>query len=175
MNAILTGNAPNPTFAWSINGSPLGTAQTANIKPLVEGAYKVAVSSSTGCSKDTAIQIYIRYPKYDIPNAFTPNGDTTNSHFGLIFNDRFPPAATEANPRFWKGRIEVISYQIFNRWGSEIYTETNATTLNSATYKGWDGKKGANDAASDVYAYIIKLRMPDESIRVLTGEVNLIR
>lgn len=175
LNAVLTGNAPGPTFNWSVNGSSLGTTQTVSIKPLVEGAYKVAVSSTSGCSKDTSIQIFIRYPKYDIPNAFTPNGDTVNSYFGPIFNDRFPPAATDPNPRFWKGRIEVTSFQVFSRWGGEIYTETNTTTLNSATYKGWDGKKGTNDVASDVYVYIIKLRMPDDSIRVETGEINLIR
>lgn len=175
LNAILTGTFTSPTFNWSINGASLGTTQTVSIKPLVEGAYKVSVSSTTGCTKDTSIQIFIRYPKYDIPNAFTPNGDTINGYFGMIFNDRFPPAATDTRPRFWKGRIEVTSFQIFSRWGAEIYTETNSTTLNSATYKGWDGKKGTNDAASDVYVYIIKLRMPDDSIKVETGEVNLIR
>ena len=69
----------------------------------------------------------------------------------------------------------MTSFQVFSRWGGEIYTETNTTTLNSATYKGWDGKKGTNDVASDVYVYIIKLRMPDDSIKVETGEINLIR
>lgn len=175
LNAVLTGNFAGPTFNWSINGAALGTTQTVNIKPLVEGNYKVSVTSTTGCSKDTAINIYIRYPKYDLPNAFTPNGDTINGYFGLIFNDRFAPAPTEARPRFWKGRIEVISFQVFNRWGSEIYSESSTTVLNSAIYKGWDGRKGTNDAASDVYVYIIKLRMPDDSIKVEKGELNLIR
>jgi CHU_C Type IX secretion signal domain/CUB domain len=175
LNVILTGNAVSPTFNWTVNGTSLGTTQTISIKPMVEGAYKVVVNSTTGCSRDTAILIFIRYPKYDLPNAFTPNGDTINGYFGPIFNDQFPPATTNANPRFWKGRIEVVSFQVYSRWGGEIYSETNTTTLNSATYKGWDGRKGTNDAASDVYAYIIKLRMPDDTIRVETGEVNLIR
>ncbi len=175
LNAVLTGNFAGPTFKWSVNGTDLGATQTVNIKPLVEGAYKVSVTSTTGCSKDTSIQIFIRYPKYELPNAFTPNGDTINGNFGPIFNDLFPPAPTNARPRFWKGRIEVISFQVFNRWGSEVYTETSSTVLNSATYKGWDGKKGGNDLASDVYVYIIKLKMPDDSIRAETGELNLIR
>ncbi|MBL7818425.1 MAG: gliding motility-associated C-terminal domain-containing protein [Saprospiraceae bacterium] len=176
LNAILSGNVgTSQTFTWTSNGASLGTTQTVNIKPMNEGAYTVSVTSSTGCKKDTSVNIFIRYPKYELPNAFTPNGDTVNSHFGPIFNDLFPPAATDPRPRFWKGRIEVISFQVFNRWGSEIYSETNSTALNAATYKGWDGKKGTNDAASDVYVYIIKLRMPDDSIKVESGEVNLIR
>jgi CHU_C Type IX secretion signal domain/CUB domain len=175
LNAVLTGNFAGPTFKWTVNGTDLGTTQTVSIKPLVEGAYKVSVSSTTGCSKDTSIQIFIRYPKYELPNAFTPNGDTINGNFGPIFNDLFPPAPTNARPRFWKGRIEVVSFQVFNRWGAEVYSETNSTVLNSATYKGWDGKKGGNDLASDVYVYIIKLKMPDDSIRAETGELNLIR
>ena len=69
----------------------------------------------------------------------------------------------------------MISFQVFSRWGAEIYTENSTTVLNSATYKGWDGKKGTNEVASDVYVYIIKLRMPDDSIRVEKGELNLIR
>jgi hypothetical protein len=175
LSAVLTGNFAGPTFNWSNSNNPLGTTQTVTIKPQVEGPYKVSVSSTTGCTRDTAINISIRYPNYQIPNAFTPNGDTLNSYFGPIFNDRFPPAPTEARPRFWKGRIEVLSFQVFSRWGAEIYSENSPTVLNSATYKGWDGKKGTNDVASDVYVYIIKLRMPDDSIRVEKGELNLIR
>ena len=175
LNAVLTGNFPGATFNWTAGGTTLGTTQAVNIKPMTEGAYTVSVTSSTGCKKDTSIQIFIRYPKYDIPNAFTPNGDTINGNFGLIFNDLFPPAPTNARPRFWKGRIEVVSFQVFNRWGAEVYTETSSTVLNSATYKGWDGKKGTNELASDVYVYIIKLKMPDDAIRVETGELNLIR
>ncbi len=175
LNAILSGNFTAPTFNWSVNGTTLGSTQTVNIKPLTEGAYTVSVNSTTGCKKDTAIQIFIRYPKYDIPNAFTPNGDTINGNFGPIFNDLFPPAPTNARPRFWKGRIEIISFQVFNRWGAEVYTENNSTVLNSATYKGWDGKKGSTELASDVYVYVIKLKMPDDAIRVESGELNLIR
>ena len=171
----MTGNFAGPTFNWSVNGEPLGTTQSISIKPQVEGAYKVSVASTTGCSKDTAIQIFIRYPKYDIPNAFTPNGDTINGNFAVIFSDGRPVVTADPRPKFWKGRIEVVSFQVSNRWGSEVYTETNSSTLNATTYKGWDGKKGTNEAASDVYVYVIKLRMPDYSIRVETGELNLIR
>ncbi len=175
LNAVLTGTFTSPTFAWTNSTGTLGTTQTINIKPQVEGGYKVSVVSGTGCTKDTSINIGIRYPNYAVPNAFTPNGDTINAYFGMIFNDKFPPAPTDPRPRFWKGRIEVLSFQVFSRWGAEIYTESSTTTLNSATYKGWDGKKGTNDVASDVYVYVIKLRMPDDSIRVEKGELNLIR
>jgi hypothetical protein len=176
LNAIVSGNAPGATYAWTEGTNNLGTSQSISIRPINnDPTYRVTVNSTTGCRKDTAIKIYLRYPNYGLPNAFTPNGDTINSFFGLIFNDKFPPANTDQRPRFWKGRIEVTSFQVFNRWGTEVYSETNASVLNGATYKGWDGRKKSEDAASDVYVYLIKLKMPDDSIRVESGELNLIR
>ena len=64
---------------------------------------------------------------------------------------------------------------MYNRWGQEVYAETSANVLNAVTYKGWDGKKGTTELASDVYVYIIKLKMPDDTIKVESGELNLIR
>ena len=69
----------------------------------------------------------------------------------------------------------MTSFQIYNRWGTEVYKEVNTSALNGASFKGWDGKKGSDELASDVYVYIIKLKMPDDQIRVVTGELNLIR
>ena len=175
-----TGNTGNLTYKWTAGGNDAGTTQAITVKANGDVTYKVvATSSTTTCTKDTSVTLSIRYPNYQLPNAFTPNGDTINGNFGLIFNGLFPPAATEPRPAFWKGRIEVTSFQVFNRWGQEVYSETTSAVLNGATYKGWNGKKGGKEdgteQASDVYVYLIKLKMPDDSIKVESGELNLIR
>jgi hypothetical protein len=179
LTAVGSGNTGTLTYAWMQDANALGTTQAITFKANTDATYKVSATSSTGCVKDSSVRVSIRYPNYKLPNAFTPNGDTINSHFGLIFNGLFPPAATNPRPDFWKGRIEVLSFQVFNRWGQEVYGETSTTVLNAATYKGWNGKKGGKEdgteAASDVYVYLIKLKMPDDSVRAESGELNLMR
>jgi hypothetical protein len=174
-----SGNTGTLTYAWMADATPAGTTQAITFAALNDATYKVSATSSTGCKKDTSVRLSIRYPNYKLPNAFTPNGDTINSHFGVIFNGLFPPAATNPRPDFWKGRIEVTSFQVFNRWGQEVYSEISTNVLNDKAYKGWNGKKGgkdtASESASDVYVYLIKLKMPDGSIKAESGELNLIR
>ena len=179
LTAVGSGNAGTLSYIWTADANAAGTTQVITFNALTDATYKVSATSSTGCVKDTSVRLTIRYPNYKVPNAFTPNGDTINSHFGLIFNGLFPPAATNPRPDFWKGRIEVTSFQVYNRWGQEVYAETSTTVLNDKAYKGWNGKKGGkedgSEAASDVYVYLIKLKMPDGSIKPESGELNLIR
>jgi CHU_C Type IX secretion signal domain/CUB domain len=174
-----TGNTGTLSYVWTADGSAAGATQTINFKANGDATYKVSATSSTTCKKDTSISLSIRYPSYRLPNAFTPNTDTINSFFNLIFNGINQPSLTDPRPQFWKGRIEVISFQVFNRWGQEVYGETASAVLNAAAYKGWNGKKGGKDdgteQASDVYVYLIKLKMPDDTIKVESGELNLIR
>jgi len=93
-----------------------------------------------------------------------------------MFNDgkNFAPPQTRT-PTFWKGTYNVVSFQVFSRYGKALYEETNQTTLNANTFKGWDGTTGGNDVAPDVYVYLIKLILPDGTAKNVSGEVNLIR
>ena len=179
LNATLTGNAPSPTFAWSDNDKANVTTQSASFKPSeAVHTYKVLVTSSTGCTNSAQVIVTVRFPNYEIPNAFTPNGDNINAYFNIEFdadNASKTFNAGNARPRFWKGNIMVQSFQVFNRWGTVVYDEKSATVLNDKAFKGWDGKKSGTDMPSDVYVYIIKLLMPDGTQKNLSGELNLIR
>jgi CHU_C Type IX secretion signal domain/CUB domain len=174
-----TGNTGTLSYVWTADGNAAGTTQAITFKANGDATYKVSATSSTTCKKDTSVSLSIRYPNYKLPNAFTPNADTINSFFSLIFNGINPPSPTDPRPQFWKGNISVLSFQVFNRWGQEVYGETASAVLNAATYKGWNGKKDGKDdgteQASDVYVYLIKLKMPDDTIKVESGELNLIR
>jgi hypothetical protein len=172
LTATVTGNAPSPTYTWSNNA----TTASISVKPLEDVSYKVTVkSATTGCQDDTTVNVKIRYAKYELPNAFTPNGDTVNAFFGPVFNAIPTPSLTDPRPRLWKGNIQVLSFQIYNRWGAEVYNEMNTSVLNAGTYRGWDGRKNNEDLPSDVYVYILKLKMPDDSVKSESGELNLIR
>jgi hypothetical protein len=179
LNTILTGNAVSPTFAWTDNTKPSVTTQSASFKPTeATHTYKVTVNSTTGCSSTAQVVVGIRFPNYEVPNAFTPNGDNINATFNIEFDPEnksgsFSP--TNARPRFWKGNIVIQSFQVYSRWGGLVYEEKSTSVLNDKGYKGWDGKKNGNDMPSDVYVYLIKLLMPDGTIKNVSGEVNLIR
>jgi hypothetical protein len=179
LNAMVMGTAPSPTFAWTDNDKAAVTTQSASFKQTeATHTYKVLATSSSGCTATKSIVRTTRFPNYEIPNAFTPNGDNVNAFFNIEFDpDNVSKSfnAGNARPRFWKGNIVVQSFQVFSRWGTPVYTENSSTILNDKAFKGWDGKKGGTEMPSDVYVYLIKLLMPDGTTRKLSGELNLLR
>ncbi len=175
LNTLLVGTYTNPTYTWTVGGNTVGTDASISTKVLSDSAYTINVVSSTGCKATASLNIMVRYPNFDVPNAFTPNGDTINSNFNIVFNSKSGVLPNDAHPRLWKGNISIESLQVFSRWGTQLYAETNVATLNSTTYKGWDGTNAGTDLPSDVYVYLFKLRMPDGSLKNVSGELNLIR
>ncbi len=199
LKADLTGNFGTPTYAWTFNNEPTGS--TATVSQLINGTVSGAdvaninlkvINPATSCSQDAFAQIQVRFPHYSIPNAFTPNGDPQNPTFRpLMFTKAaytrvyngagWQPLSdgscnsldltTATRPCFWKGLANIESMEIYNRWGQKVFSETNPT----GDYRGWDGKISGDDAPSDVYAFVIKIKMPDGKIRVESGELNLIR
>jgi gliding motility-associated-like protein len=71
---------------------------------------------------------------YDLPNAFTPNGDGKNDEFKIIVNNH--------------SRVTLVSFQIYNRNGILMFS-TNKIS------EGWDGRyKGV---MQDMGIYFVKL------------------
>jgi CHU_C Type IX secretion signal domain len=179
LTSALTGNFTAPTFLWKANDKDAGTTQNITAVALdPTNTYSVKVNSTTGCSATAQIVVNVRIPNFEIPNAFTPNGDNVNATFNIEFDPENKSNSFNIGnpkPRFWKGNIIVESFQVFNRWGAKVYEEVSQARLNDKTYKGWDGKKSDTELPSDVYVYIIKLKMPDGTSKTVSGELNLIR
>lgn len=107
-----------------------------------------ASAGNNGCEADFNYQISIL--DTNIPNAFTPDGDSQNDFFNI--------GGTGEN-------ITITKFQIFNRWGQLVYDNETPTT-------GWDGYFNGKPAASDVYLFVVET--DDESCRFV-GDVTLIR
>ena len=70
-------------------------------------------------------------PSFELPNAFTPNGDT--------HNDIFKPRKNQY--------IKELDFQVFNRWGSLVFETKNPEIL-------WNGNDiQGNKLESGVYYY----------------------
>ncbi len=98
--------------------------------------YEVTGSNEFGCSSTTSITLAVRkegeFP-FSVPNAFTPNGDQINDHFGL------------SNI----GRVQISQFTIYNIWGQIVFQTTNPTARWDGTFKGRPQNEGN-------YVYLIK-------------------
>ena len=85
-------------------------------------------------------------------NAFSPNGDGVNDNFRLITT----------------GDDELVSMEIYNRWGQRIFETDNLVA-------GWDGTDGSGKQ-QEIGTYIYKIWTKcDEILQSLSGNVTLLR
>ncbi len=146
----LDAEAPFANYFWSTghDGPSLLVPAT--------GAY--AVSVTTPCAS-TERSILIGEgecsPEVYIPNAFTPDGDGYNDLFRVTTGDPLPE----------------LRLSIFNRWGEEIFTSSDAALE-------WDGTYAGQPAPEGVYTYQVTYRkLADAGVvaRQMRGHVTLIR
>lgn len=144
----------NVTYSWTSNGMPIGeNAPSVEDTPLEDPTtYEVTITTADGCTVTREISINVTEPRYDIPNAFSPNDDDVNDFFNLVF----------------VGAVEVTDFRIYNRWGNLVYDNDTPDT-------GWDGTVDGDPAPSDVYVYRMVIEFPDGREFTEQGEVTLIR
>lgn len=144
------GGTPDYQFFWSNNSSQ----DNANASNLSQGNYSVRIVDANGCETSLSIEVVERFPRIFIPTAFSPNGDGTN--------DEFKPV-TDCSIRF--------SMQIYNKWGSVIYTTEDVN-------EGWNGKFEGQDAPDGKYSYVIFYAGSLNNVafeETYRGSLNLIR
>ena len=92
-----------------------------------------------------------------IPNAFTPDGDEYNQNFSVVNLE-------DGN------NIELVSLEIWSRWGEKIYEGAGANAF-------WDGSYKGKPAASDVYVYVIWIGCAngENQLQRYVGDVTLLR
>ena len=114
-----------------------------------EGDYSVLMQTSEGCTNLEKATLIDTWFPFNIPNAFTPNGD------GL--NDTFRPVTDY-------DRFSKYNMIIYNSWGQRQFETTNPA-------EGWDGK----DAAAGVYVWVINYADYLGKVSTLRGSVTVVR
>ncbi|HBZ67544.1 MAG TPA: hypothetical protein DEO70_11970 [Bacteroidales bacterium] len=159
-------NSPIIGWEWQVNGLTFSNAQsvlydfantTGNrvIDPDT-GNFNITlwVTNFEGC-RDSANQVIRIYPEllFQVPNAFTPNGDGLNSHFRPMV----------------KYEMEgTYLLQVYNRWGMLVF-ETEERDA------AWDGNLKGSECPVGVYTWIVTFRLPDGRNYVNQGHVMLLR
>jgi gliding motility-associated-like protein len=126
-NWELLSNAPSNLLVNHAVLTPPDQNNTTN----AEICYRVVAIENMGntqqsISNEACVPVY---PSVFLPTAFSPNGD------GL--NDYYKPICAGFN---------VYVFEIYNRWGELVYTDTPES-------RGWDGKFKGENAMPGVYIY----------------------
>ena len=152
-----TSSADAVSWDWDFGDLPPFGSNIENPEvevPVVPGAFPITliVANSYGCI-DTVQGMMVVVPSgdLDMPNVFSPNGDTENDRF--IPLDDFPGEAR---------------LTIYNRWGQEIHTTSNIAS-------GWNGLIRGSQAPAGTYYWIVENTGSADSRKFLTGHVTLLR
>src|SRR5688572_19591426 len=132
------------------------TASTYEHKPgeRIAGCYSIiAIDQNNNQSEASGVVCVNNCPVFELPNAFTPNGDGQNDIY-TPFRSRF---------------IESIDFKVFNRWGQVVYT-THDPLIN------WNGLNEAGKQVSDGVYYYTCQAFENQSLPpiVLSGYIELI-
>jgi gliding motility-associated-like protein len=150
---------PGETYLWSNDNSsiPIDTPTNRTITAYgmdVPVTYNVFVTNSTGCSAEASISLGLFPPcKYDVPNAFTPNGDKKNDIF------------------FVKGPVngyKHLNLMIFNRYGQLVFHTDDISV-------GWDGTVNGVKQESEVFTFHLVVDCIEGKLIEKKGNITLIR
>lgn len=128
---------------------------TGSTDPRIEinyaGSFHVIIYTKCGNIYDSVLVVLPEINVF-IPNAFTPLKQSNNNFFPIF-------ERTE--------KVIIESFEIFNRWGTLIYSSKN---------KGWEGKNNGKLCDSGVYIWrlLYKTKYSGDKIFEKKGEVNLI-
>lgn len=100
--------------------------------------YHVSVTGASGCVVYDSVTVIVDFSgtsnTFQMPTAFTPNGDQLNDIFRLKY----------------AGRVEKFELSVFDRWGVLLYTTKDPSD-------GWDGTLNGKPEPPGAYVYVMKI------------------
>ncbi len=144
---------------------------TINNLPNYRGCYYItAIDRSGNESEPSNVVCVDNCPVYNLPNAFTPNGDGNNDTF-IAFDNPFSQC-----PRF----VTSVNIVIVNRWGVEVFSYNSLESNENDIFIRWDGRdKNGNELPASTYFYSGKVTFdvldPSQRTRELKGTIQILR
>lgn len=142
------------SYLWSpVTGLSDPLSPNPEAYPQVSTTYTATVIGSNGCQSQASlfIEVLPRCKGFVLPNAFTPNADGIND----VFRARV------------LGDDELISLEVYNRWGQQVFASNDP-------HLGWDGTYMGREQALGVYIYTLRA-VCDGLSQILSGNITLLR
>jgi len=189
---IYRSNASGGTFTL-IKELELDTVFHDENLPSFAWCYKILAVDRSGNESDFSnVVCNDNCPYYELPNAFSPNGDFHNDKFsaysnlnrGCSENDPCPPIPEENQIKCARF-VEKVKFKVFNRWGQEVYSYQSGSSsedgsdADKSIYIDWNGRDSNGTAlAPAVYFYVAEVTFdvlrPEDKVRVYKGWVHLL-
>ncbi|MBK7879649.1 MAG: gliding motility-associated C-terminal domain-containing protein [Saprospiraceae bacterium] len=136
--------------------------QNPEITAIHDGTYSLEVSDGNGCTAIDSIFIRVKNQTSEIyiPNIFSPNADSKNDTWNITFSD---------------SRSKIISIQLFERWGQQVYSCKSHPNGMGSNCNGWDGMVNNHPCLPNVYIYLINWENAAGQRFLIKGDVTLIR
>jgi gliding motility-associated-like protein len=152
------------SIKWSANRDSIDlkctTCPQTVAAPRVTTLFRVTMVDSFGCSLKREIVVHVdKNRKIFAPTAFSPNNDGANDNFHIYGGS---------------GTRRILTFKIFNRWGTMMYQRTNMPPLD-ALNNGWDGQFQGREASNDTYIWFAEIEFEDGETEVFKGDVALLR
>jgi gliding motility-associated-like protein len=151
-------NFPLGSVSWdNVSGLSCGNCENPILIPFESGKYIISATNLEGCIAMDSFMVEVdKQALFYLPNIFTPNDDGLNDVFYLSS---------------YKSSVMVIDdFYVYDRWGNLAFEahNINSNDLNS----GWNPDKST---LNGVYAYIVNLRLIDQTIHQLLGDITILR
>ncbi len=149
-----TGNNVASSIAWTPAASLTGANTLTPIaSPTITTNYTLTVVNSNGCTSTDAALVTVLPYCIKVMDAFTPNGDNTNDKW----------LVTQGGACTTQSKVSV-----FNRYGSEVYSNLNYQNDWTGTYKGKTVPDGT-------YYYQIEYTLVGGRKIFVKGDVTILR
>ncbi|MCX7863414.1 MAG: gliding motility-associated C-terminal domain-containing protein, partial [Bacteroidales bacterium] len=152
-STMITATGANQYFWYPDNNISCTNCPNPIVSPQQTSSYCVIGTDNNNCIDTTCISIVVDTDCGELffPLSFTPNGDGKNDVWMV------------------RGRcIKNIEVIVYNRWGEKVF---EAYDLN----KKWDGTYQGKALDTDVYVYVVKLKMITGEEKIFKGDITLLR
>lgn len=142
---------PNESLSCSNCLNPIGN-------PLQTTIYQIQLWDENACPAEAEIMLRVnKDPQVFIPNVFSPNADGVNDNFFVFAKDGII--------------LNIPRFQIFNRWGGEVFRIQNALPNDPAF--GWDGTFKGKRVNPSVFVYLVEVELIGGEKIIFKGDVTV--
>ena len=151
--------------SWQANPGILSGWNSKDLQINRSGLYQFTLRDSDGCELKDSVKIEDKCDAILVtPTVFTPNGDGQNDVFEPTYN------WNELNATYPKSRTQLISLEVYNRWGELLYASKGPEFR-------WDGTFNGAKVPQETYAYIIRYQAidyPEKGIQEKRGAIVVV-